>query len=117
MRHTEAWCKSACCQPVVSLLSDQRLSLAAGSGGSALGPSCMVELTACLVLVPNRPHADTVHGKLGVLSEQSVQKSLQLSSSRQNSQCGETTAGSKQRELEQLRRENQVHTFKVENTL
>lgn len=74
----------------------------------------MIELTTCLVLVPNRPHADTAHGKLGVLPEQSVQKSLQLRSSQQNSQCRETMAGSKQRELEQLRRENQVYTF---NTL
>lgn len=76
----------------------------------------MIEFTTCLVFVPNRPHADTVHGKLGVLSEESVQKCLQLSSSQQNSQSRETTAGCKQRQLEQLRRENQVHTFNVENT-
>lgn len=77
-------------------------ALSVGSRGSALGPSRLIEFTTCLVFVPNRPHADTVHGQFGVHSSQ------------QNSQSRE--AGCKQRELEQLRRENQVYTHLVEYT-
>lgn len=106
-RHTEASCKSGC----GPLPPSQ--GLAAGSGGS--GPSLM-EFTTCLAFVPNRPHVDTVHGRLGVLSEESVQRCLQLSSSQQNSQSRETLSGCRQRELERLRRENQVYTFNVEYT-
>lgn len=111
MRHTEASCTSVCCQAQRSLCLGPWLQ---AQEGLHPDPSHMIEFTTCLVLVPNRPHVDTVHGRLGVLSEQSVQKWLQLSSSQQNSQSRET--GSKQSELEQLRRENQVYTFNVENT-
>lgn len=50
-----------------------------------------------------------MHCELDVLSEQYIQKCLQLSSGQQNSNSRETMPGCKERELEQLRRENQVN--------
>lgn len=56
-----------------------------------------------------RPEADDLHSELDVLSERYSQKCLQLSHTEQSSKGRETELGCKERALEQLRRENQVH--------
>ncbi|XP_049424547.1 myosin phosphatase Rho-interacting protein-like [Epinephelus fuscoguttatus] len=53
------------------------------------------------------PQADILHSELDVLSERYSQKCLELSRTEQSSQGRETELGRKERELEQLRRENQ----------
>ncbi|KAM9362615.1 TRIO and F-actin-binding protein-like [Symphorus nematophorus] len=53
------------------------------------------------------PQADHLHSELDVLSERYSQKCLQLSRTEQSSKGRETELGRKERELEQLRRENQ----------
>lgn len=55
-----------------------------------------------------RPQADVFHSELDVLSERYSEKCLQLSLTEQSSKGRETELGCKERELEQLRRENQV---------
>lgn len=63
-----------------------------------------------------RPQADVLHGELDVLSEHYSQKCLELSRTEQNGQGREIELGRKEREMEQLRRENQVYmqaTFKL----
>lgn len=62
---------------------------------------------SCFVLV--RPGADFFHSELDVLSERYSQKCLELSRTEQSGQGRETELSHKQRELEQLRRENQVY--------
>lgn len=57
-----------------------------------------------------------MHGKLDVLSEQYIQNRLQLSSSQQSSQSRDTMLACKERELEHLRRENQVYANFILNT-
>lgn len=63
-----------------------------------------------------RPQADITYSELDVLSEQHIQKCLQQSSSQENSKSRETMLGCKERELEQLRRENQVYAHLILNT-
>ncbi|XP_071329362.1 TRIO and F-actin-binding protein-like isoform X1 [Trachinotus anak] len=53
------------------------------------------------------PQADVLHTELDVLSERYSQKCLELSRTEQSSKGRETELGHKQRELDQLRRENQ----------
>ncbi|TMS23554.1 TRIO and F-actin-binding protein [Larimichthys crocea] len=53
------------------------------------------------------PQADVFHSELDVLSERYSEKCLQLSLTEQSSKGRETELGCKERELEQLRRENQ----------
>uniref|UniRef100_A0A665X3R1 PH domain-containing protein n=2 Tax=Echeneis naucrates TaxID=173247 RepID=A0A665X3R1_ECHNA len=53
------------------------------------------------------PQADVLHSELDVLSERYSQKCLELSRTELSSKSRETELGHKQRELEQLRRENQ----------
>ncbi|KAM7419099.1 hypothetical protein PAMA_016288 [Pampus argenteus] len=53
------------------------------------------------------PQADDLHSELDVLSERYSQKCLELSRTEQSSKSRETELGCKERELEQLRRENQ----------
>ncbi|XP_044045033.1 myosin phosphatase Rho-interacting protein-like [Siniperca chuatsi] len=53
------------------------------------------------------PQADVLHTELNVLSERYSQKCLELSRTEQSSKGRETELGRKERELEQLRRENQ----------
>ncbi|KAM7394140.1 hypothetical protein PAMP_020959 [Pampus punctatissimus] len=53
------------------------------------------------------PQADDLHSDLDVLSERYSQKCLELSRTEQSSKSRETELGCKERELEQLRRENQ----------
>lgn len=60
------------------------------------------------VFVRVRPQADILHSELDVLSERYSQKCLELSCTEQSSKGRETELGRKERELEQLRRENQV---------
>ncbi len=55
-----------------------------------------------------RPQADILHSELDVLSERYSQKCLQLSRTEQSSKDRKTELSLKERELEQLRRENQV---------
>ncbi|KAM9857258.1 TRIO and F-actin-binding protein-like [Aulostomus maculatus] len=55
----------------------------------------------------NMPQADVLHSKLDVLSERYSQKCLELSRTEQSSKSRESELGCKERELEQLRRENQ----------
>lgn len=57
-----------------------------------------------------------MYSELDVLSEQYIQKCLQQSSSQQNNKSKETMLGCKERELEQLRRENQVYAYLILNT-
>ncbi|XP_039667999.1 myosin phosphatase Rho-interacting protein-like isoform X2 [Perca fluviatilis] len=59
------------------------------------------------------PQADVLHSELDVLSERYSQKCLELSRTEQSSQGQETELGLKERELEQLRRENQELKAKV----
>lgn len=56
-----------------------------------------------------RPQADILHSELDVLSEHYSQKCLELSRTEQSSKSRETELGHKERQLEQLRRENQVY--------
>lgn len=63
-----------------------------------------------------RPQADITYSELDVLSEQYIQKGLQHSSSQQNSKSREPMLGGEERELEQLRRENQVYGHLILNT-
>lgn len=65
--------------------------------------------TSELVFVLVRPQADVLHIELDALSERYSQKCLQLSHTEQSSRGRETELGHKERELEQLRRENQVY--------
>lgn len=51
-----------------------------------------------------------MHSELDVLSERYSEKCLELSRIEQSSKSRETELGRKERELEQLRRENQVYT-------
>ncbi|XP_040891761.1 TRIO and F-actin-binding protein-like isoform X2 [Toxotes jaculatrix] len=53
------------------------------------------------------PEADALHSELDGLSERYSQKCLELSRTEQSSKSRETELGHKERELEQLRRENQ----------
>ncbi|XP_070684660.1 TRIO and F-actin-binding protein-like [Pempheris klunzingeri] len=53
------------------------------------------------------PQADVSHSELDVLSEHYSQKCLELSRTEQSGKVRETELGRKERELEQLRRENQ----------
>uniref|UniRef100_A0A668AZW6 PH domain-containing protein n=1 Tax=Myripristis murdjan TaxID=586833 RepID=A0A668AZW6_9TELE len=53
------------------------------------------------------PQAEVLHSELDVLSERYSQKCLELSRTEQSSRGRETELGRKERELEQLRRENQ----------
>ncbi|XP_056228911.1 uncharacterized protein LOC130167019 [Seriola aureovittata] len=53
------------------------------------------------------PQADVLHSELDVLSERYSQRCLELSRTEQSSKSRETELGHKERELEQLRRENQ----------
>ncbi|XP_018520625.1 myosin phosphatase Rho-interacting protein [Lates calcarifer] len=53
------------------------------------------------------PQADVLHSELDVLSERYSQKCLELSRTEQSSKSRESELGRKERELEQLRRENQ----------
>ncbi|XP_071392782.1 TRIO and F-actin-binding protein-like [Centroberyx affinis] len=53
------------------------------------------------------PQADVLHSELDVLSERYSQKCLELSRTEQSSRGRETELGRKEREMEQLRRENQ----------
>ncbi|XP_070777221.1 myosin phosphatase Rho-interacting protein-like [Enoplosus armatus] len=53
------------------------------------------------------PRADVLHSELDVLSERYSQTCLELSRTEQSSKGRETELGRKERELEQLRRENQ----------
>ncbi|XP_042337681.1 myosin phosphatase Rho-interacting protein-like, partial [Plectropomus leopardus] len=55
----------------------------------------------------NMPQADILHSELDVLSERYSQKCLELSRTEQSSLGRETELSRKERELEQLRRENQ----------
>lgn len=71
-------------------------------------PRMIVHYNLVFVLV--RPRADVLHSELDVLSERYSQKCLQLSRTKQSSKGRETELGHKERELEQLRRENQVYT-------
>lgn len=61
------------------------------------------------MFVRARPRADISHSELDVLSERYSQKCLELSRTEQSSRGRETELGYKERELEQLRRENQVY--------
>lgn len=56
-----------------------------------------------------RPQADVLHSELDVLSERYSQRCLELSRTEQSSKSRESELGRKERELEQLRRENQVY--------
>ncbi|KAM9314172.1 TRIO and F-actin-binding protein-like [Pholidichthys leucotaenia] len=53
------------------------------------------------------PQADVLHGKLDVLSERYSEKCLELSHTEQSTKNREMELGLKERQLEQLRRENQ----------
>lgn len=55
-----------------------------------------------------RLQADILHSELDVLSERYSQKCLELDRTEQSSKSRETELGCKEKELEQLRRENQV---------
>ncbi|KAK5926560.1 hypothetical protein CgunFtcFv8_022121 [Champsocephalus gunnari] len=59
------------------------------------------------------PQADVLHGELDVLSEHYSQKCLELSRTEQNGQGREIELGRKEREMEQLRRENQELKVKL----
>ncbi|XP_063740490.1 TRIO and F-actin-binding protein-like [Eleginops maclovinus] len=59
------------------------------------------------------PQADVLHSELDVLSEHYSQKCLELSRIEQNSQGREIELGRKEREMEQLRRENQELKVKL----
>ncbi|KAJ4944906.1 hypothetical protein JOQ06_013445 [Pogonophryne albipinna] len=59
------------------------------------------------------PQADVLHGELDVLSERYSQKCLELSRTEQNGQGREIELGRKEREMEQLRRENQELKVKL----
>ncbi|XP_030594853.1 TRIO and F-actin-binding protein-like [Archocentrus centrarchus] len=63
------------------------------------------KITRAFVCV--RPQADILHTELDVLSERYSQKCLELSRTEQNSKSRESELGHKEKELEQLRRENQ----------
>ncbi|KAK5899449.1 hypothetical protein CesoFtcFv8_008929 [Champsocephalus esox] len=59
------------------------------------------------------PQADVLHGELDVLSEHYSQKCLELSRTEQNGQGREIELGRKEREMEQLRKENQELKVKL----
>lgn len=61
------------------------------------------------VFVRVRPQAEVLHRDLDVLSERYTQRCLELSCTEQTSKSKETELGTKERELKQLRRENQVY--------
>jgi len=60
------------------------------------------------VFVCVRPQADALRSELDVLSERYTQKCLELSCTEKSGKSRETELDRKQRELEQLQRENQV---------
>lgn len=61
------------------------------------------------MFVRARPQADVWHSELDVLSERYSQKCLELSHTEQSGKGREIELGRKERELVQLRRENQVY--------
>ena len=63
-------------------------------------------------LVLYRPQADALHSELDVLSERYSQKCLELNRAEQRGGDRETELSWKDREMEQLRRENQVREQK-----
>lgn len=110
IRHTEASCKFTAVSSLSDLFSpSHRPWLEAYDVlHSVMTPLACLRIYSMTRVVPTRPQADVMHGGLDVLSEQYSQRCLQLSSSQQNSKSTETMLGYKERELEQLRRENQV---------
>ncbi|KAM4603384.1 TRIO and F-actin-binding protein-like [Polymixia lowei] len=66
-------------------------------GGARVDTMCRVQT----------PQAECLHSELDVLSERYSQKCLELSRTEQSSKGRETELGCKEREMEQLRRENQ----------
>lgn len=62
-----------------------------------------------------RPQEDITYRELNLLSEQYIHKPPQQSSSQENSKSRETMLVCKERELEQLRRENQVYPHFILN--
>lgn len=60
------------------------------------------------MFVHARLQADVLHSELDVLSERYSQKCLELDHAEHSSKSRETELGRKEKELEQLRRENQV---------
>lgn len=112
MLHTEATCKFI--TVVILKVFSISLALAAGLRCSTVDrdpspPSpCIIIYTISRVFVRVRPQADVLHSELDVLSERYSQKCLELSRTEQSSLGRETELSHKERELEQLRRENQV---------
>lgn len=119
IRCAETSCKFSCSHAVVRLkvfpISQAWLQAydVLHSVMTPLAGLCLIIYSMTRVCVI-RPQADI---ELDVLSEQYIQKCLQQSSSHQNSKFRETMLGCKERELEQLRRENQVYAHSILNTL
>lgn len=76
-----------------------------------MAPSCDSALQPtpdlCVLVCP-RPEAGVLLGELNVMSERFSQKCLELNRAEQSSKSRETELDRKQRELDQLQRENQV---------
>lgn len=71
---------------------------------------CQNSLRILCVFARVRPQADASRSELDVLSERYGQRCLELRRGEQSGRGREAELGLKERELQQLRRENQVHT-------